>query len=156
MTLRGTLPQPHRYTAGILLPRALREGINSFSTHPLQPEMNSCPGPKDYGLFPGGTSPSFQRTESREVGIWTWPPGKPPTYCVEASLGGKTAAPSPFLGSPAPRWGPRDSAWSDFKAKGRQFLLPLSSHWQKLGTPQWALFGNGPGLCPRAWVSAFL
>lgn len=54
MNGRGTLPQPHRYTAGIHQLRALREGINLSSAHPLQPEINSSPGPKDYDIFPGG------------------------------------------------------------------------------------------------------
>lgn len=74
MNGQGPLPQPHRYVAGIHLLRALREGNKPSWAHPLQPEINSSPGPKDYGIFLPGTWPFFQRTGSWEVGIWALAP----------------------------------------------------------------------------------
>lgn len=75
------------------------EGGYHFLWHHLQPEINSTPGPRDDAISPGATLPFFQRTESRELGILTWPQGNPPACFAEASPGGRIASPSPFLAS---------------------------------------------------------
>lgn len=79
----GNLPQPHRYAkqewnpGALHLPSALRAGSFS-SAHPLKPGINSSPGPRDYGIFPGATLLFSQRTKSREAGTGARTHGKPP------------------------------------------------------------------------------
>ena len=114
-------------------PSARREGSNSSSAHHLRPEINSLPGPKGYGIFPGAP---YLFPGDRQQGGWClpWPPRKPSLLCnPEAGL-----HPLPNSGLPSSKLEAQRPCPAWLQDEGKAFASPGAVTGQSQGLPSGA------------------